>query len=362
MSLRSLLLGSAIALGAQALLVVPEIEADAIAPQVPDLHPLDAHISQQQHIDLMCTECPFREIGPHGTVDWTDGYQTSLSLNFSIDNGFLLANGRQIFPPPPPTLITAVQHRLTDGEESDPIPLGYAVEMLPLPSPPEDPIDLVEVRFTVLDLDGHPVPLDTVAISLIHDAEGSLYMAKTDIEETTADRLSWKQCRGKPHCLRRLLFNRMRALFASAKARMLGMAPKPSCGGRPRPEAYGPGHMRFPGDHSASEGAGGRPHHHHMHHPHHGHWRHTFARMVRFIIVPAILGVSAGLVASAIGMLVGQTVVYLWQRYRRTDRPESLEQGTASEKEGLMVETVEDLPPAYSDESGSAEELPADKH
>ncbi|KAL4890314.1 hypothetical protein BDV59DRAFT_184765 [Aspergillus ambiguus] len=373
MNLRSFLMGSVVALGAKALLVVPEIEAEAIANPGEDafsnLHPLDAHISQQQHVDLLCTECPFREVGRHGKVHWTDGFQTSLSLNFSIDSGFLLANGHQIFPPPPPTLITATQRRLSDGEESEPISLGYAVEMMPLPSPPEEPLDMVEVRFTVLDLDGHPVPLDTVAISLIHDQEGNLYMAKTDIEETTPDRLSWKQCRGKPRCLRRLLFNRMRALFAAAKARMLGLGPRPDgCGPPPhhppRPDGFGPDRVPppFSEDMDRMADGFGRPHHHHhhMHHFHHAKWRHTFARMVRFIVVPAILGVSAGLTASALGMLVGQTLVYLWQRYRRSARQESLEQGNESEKQGLMDE--EDLPPAYSDDDTVIEELPAEKN
>ncbi|GES65966.1 hypothetical protein ATEIFO6365_0012035800 [Aspergillus terreus] len=372
MNLRTFLLGSVVALGAKAFLVVPDVEVDAIATPdegaFSDLHPFDAHVSQRQNIDLLCSECPFREVGRHGKVHWTDGYQTSLSLNFSIDNGFLLANGHQIFPPPPPTLITAIQRRLSDGEESEPIPLGYAVEMTPLPSPPEEPLDMVEVRFTVLDLDGHPVPLDTVAISLIHDMNGNLYMAKTDIEETTPDRISWKQCRGKPRCLRRLLFDRMRALFAAAKARMLGLGRKPSgCGGRPHhpphPDGFAPDRMS-PEDMDRMADGPGRPHHHHhnMHHFHHAKWRHTFARMVRFIVVPAILGVSAGLTASALGMLVGQTLVYLWQRYRRSGRQESVERGDDSEKEALIADDADDLPPAYNDDESHIEELPADKN
>ncbi|KAF5863066.1 hypothetical protein ETB97_010634 [Aspergillus alliaceus] len=352
MYLRSLLLGSVAALGVNAFLVVPEVEeAMTSEPVFPGLHPAEAHVSLQQNIDLFCTECPFREVSENGKVSWTDGFQTALSLNFSIEDGFLLANGRQIFPPPPPTMITAVQRRLSDDEESEPIPLGYAVEMLPLPTPPEEPVEMVVVRFTVLDLDSHPVPLNTVAINLIHDPEGNLYMVKTDIEDNTPNSVSWRQCRGKPMCLRRLLFNRIRALFAAAKARMLGiMGPKPHCG-RPRPQHDGFGPNGMP----VGEGHVGRPGHPHHHHMHHGNWERTASRVVRFIVVPAALGVLAGLAASAVGMLVGQVVVFLWQRYRHSDREESLEQGTTSEKQSLMTETADDLPPAYSDEEGSAE-------
>lgn len=102
-----------------------------------------------------------------------------------------------------------------------------------------------------------------------------------------------------------------------------------------------------------------RPHHHH--HMHHGHWERTFSRVVRFIVVPAILGVLAGLAASALGMLVGQVVVFFWQRYRRSGSKRSEERGTVGEKQGLMAEASDELPPAYSDEEMASEAVPADK-
>lgn len=80
MNLRSFLLGSAVALGANALLVVPETEVDAIAPQgdFTGLHPLEAFTAQQQQVELICKECPFREVNENGDVSWTDGFLTSL--------------------------------------------------------------------------------------------------------------------------------------------------------------------------------------------------------------------------------------------------------------------------------------------
>jgi hypothetical protein len=105
-----------------------------------------------------------------------------------------------------------------------------------------------------------------------------------------------------------------------------------------------------------------RPHHHHhMHHMHHGKWERTVHRVVRFIVVPAVLGVLAGLAASALGMLVGQIVVFMWQRFRRSTPKKSLEQGTVSEKQGLMMES-EELPPAYSDEEAVVEEVSSAKN
>lgn len=271
----------------------------------------------------------------------------------------MLANGRQIFPPPPPSRITAVQRRVQDGAESEPIPLGYALEVIPVPASFENPgLELLAVRFTVLDLDGHPVPLNTVAIGLIHDGKGNFYIAKTDIEDTAPSSVSWKQCRGKPNCLRKLLFVRMQTLFASAKARLLGIASKmrgsKGCHKLSRPHA---GHSPFWG-----QGHAGRPHH--MHHMHHAGFERTMSRIIRFILVPATLGVLAGLTASALGMLVGQVIVSLWLRYRRSKSQQpnaNLEEGTEYEKQGLMVESADDLPPAYTDDESAPEVAPAEK-
>lgn len=298
------------------------------------------------------------------------------SLNFSVENGFLLANSRQVFPPPPPSRINAIQHRESDGQETDPIPLGYALEMMPLPTPPEESeVELLEVRFTVLDLDSHPVPMDTVAITLIHEPEGNIYMAKTDVEETAPNRVSWKQCRGKASCLRGLLFTRMRDLFAAAKARMLKMGshlsggkgchgkhhgPKPMHHG-PHHHGFGPGPFHGPGEEPPLWGEGPPPpdgHHHppppHMHHHfHHGGLKHTVSRIFRFIVIPATLGILAGLAASALGMLIGQVVVFFWLRYRRSTNKQTtatLEQGTVSEKQGLMADSTEEIVPQSADE------------
>ncbi|EAW12645.1 uncharacterized protein ACLA_010710 [Aspergillus clavatus NRRL 1] len=378
MNLRSLLLGSAIALGANALLVVPESEGVTVTPQgeLISILPLEASAAQQQLVELTCKECPFREVREDGEVSWTDGFETSLALNFAMDAGALLVNGHQIFPPPPQTVISAVQRRIPDGQESDPISLGYAVEFMPLGVPDDAPMELSALRFTILDLDGHPVPLDTVAITMINDLRGNIYMAKTEIEDTTPNRGSWKQCRGKPKCLRKLLVERIRALFTAAKARVLGMKSKlPGCGGKrphsamPHPhhhpegdfdDAFVPGHYPSTED-EEHFGMAGRPHHHHPHHMHHSGWERTVSRIIRYVVVPAVLGVLAGLTASALGMLIGQAVVFLWQRYRRTPVRENEEAGTVLEKEGLMTESSESHPPAYSDED-SREQASDMKH
>ncbi|KAL2010313.1 hypothetical protein VTN00DRAFT_6120 [Thermoascus crustaceus] len=367
MIIRSLFAAGALSLGASAFLVVPELDTSVQPPET--VRHFDAHNAHSQEVRLACIECPFPEVGANGKISWTDGFDTSLALNFSTEDGRLLVNDRQIMPPPAhPLSVQAVLRRESDGLETDPISLGSALEVMPIVAAKDDPgAQLLSVRFTVLDLAGHPVPLETVAMAVINTSEGQLYIARTEVEETGPDRLSWKQCRGEPKCLRRLLFARLRALIAGAKARMMRVASRlpisKGCHGKPRLMQGHPSKHLPDGERPPFWRHGGLPHRPH-HHMHHSGWERTFSRIVRFIVIPAVLGVLAGLVASAIGMLVGQVIVFLWHRYRRcgTDRSTStVEYGTDTEKEALMAESPDDLPPQYDEEDHGVISLPTEK-
>ncbi|KAJ5512650.1 hypothetical protein N7463_002202 [Penicillium fimorum] len=381
MFVRSVLLGGAAALGASAMLVVPEMEpkVDMIEDGFVNVHPMLMQDVHHAIVDLPCSECPFRETNDEGVVSWTEGKPSSLSLDFSIEDNRLLANGRQIFPPAPPIPILAVQQD-EEGKDSNPMPVGYALEIMPMAAPSDEPgYELLDIRFTVLDLETHPVPVDTVAITVLQDPNGDLFIARTEIENTTpaSDRLSWKECHGKAKCLQELLVSRIRGLLAGAKARVISMAKagRKSChdkfkgktmghhkeghGGMPFPSPppfgkEGTGREMFgPGGHHAHSHGSARPH---KHHPHHGAFARTFSRIVHFIVVPAVLGVLAGLTASVIGMLVGQAVVFLWQRYRGTTSAEhkaAWEDGEACEKQGLMTipRSSEEVLPEYTEPS-----------
>lgn len=106
MNLRSFLLGGAVALGAKAFLVVPKMEGDIIAPQgdFTGFHPLEAFTAQQQHVELICNECPFREVNENGDVSWTDGFLTSLvspafrsTAIYCFPNVSLIVTGTELF-------------------------------------------------------------------------------------------------------------------------------------------------------------------------------------------------------------------------------------------------------------------------
>jgi hypothetical protein len=281
-------------------------------------------------------------------------------LNFYAQDGSLYVNDARIFPISPDTveMVKAVQRRESDGQETEEQKLGFAIMAFPL-APPQDDMELLQIRFSPLDIDGHPAPLDTVSITAIQTAAGDLFIVRTEVELPAGqdDHASWKKCKGEMQCLRHLIFDRIRALVQSAQAHMMNLKSKlglgAGCHGKPSAAGHRkPGHHRQGLDEFA-EGDHEGPHEHpHPHHHSHG-LRRTLFRVVRFILAPAILGILAGLTASAIGMLFGQAIVFLWMRYRRTTtRSDStLEQGTASEKAVLMEEDLNEELPPYADDT-----------
>lgn len=84
-------------------------------------------------------------------------------------------------------------------------------------------------------------------------------------------------------------------------------------------------------------------------HVHHRSWLHGLAvgikRVFSFILFPILVGIAFGVTASAVGMLIGQLVVLLWMRYRRSSTSEATYERLGSdEKEGLPAyEEVESV-------------------
>ena len=109
------------------------------------------------------------------------------------------------------------------------------------------------------------------------------------------------------------------------------------------------------------------PHHHHPHMHAHGHGRHNkihrfIHRATHLFIIPALLGVVGGLTASAIGMVVGQTIVSLWFRFVRGGRRGNVssarvnETGIEEEKEALVGEEEDETLPPYEEAQTAADE------
>lgn len=87
MFVRSLLLGGAAALGASAMLVIPEMEPKmkAVEDGFINIHPMLLEDVRHAVVDLPCNECPFRQIDENGAIVWADGKPSSLVRRIEAD-------------------------------------------------------------------------------------------------------------------------------------------------------------------------------------------------------------------------------------------------------------------------------------
>jgi hypothetical protein len=274
-------------------------------------------------------------------------------LEFRVDNDQRLRiNDAPVFPlditQPVHIDIAASQVRTSDLHRSKPVPVGFALGISPQSLNDEEPDKkLIRAKFTILDLNGTPVQVDTVEINLLllaTESGSSLHIVKISTApfdespgaSACAGSPKWSLCR-----LRAIIMSQLQELFNGAKARakaMHGWMEKPGCHGK---KVYKhEGHEDHEGKH--------RWHTHHKGHRAFHRIGHTLHQAIRFFIVPALLGVIGGLMASAVGMLVGQIIVYLWFHFHRNGQRGQIRMVEVAvaedEKEALM-----ELPPRYED-------------
>jgi hypothetical protein len=249
---------------------------------------------------------------------------------------------------------------LEDGTLTEEQPLYYALERLEaVASTDDEDTFFVPVRFTILALGDMTVKIDTVSVHLLRTKDDLILVGTEMIPfeitpgaDSCEGEARWSLCRIKAMVMDHV--NAMMGKVAETKHKAKGWA-RGGCHGKF-------GSKGGPGGRHGRHGRGRfSPHHRHGHHGHH-HWRahrlgRVVHRMVRFFLIPALLGVIGGLMASAVGMIAGQVLVFLWQRfYRRSQRtqlrPSVVEVVVnADEKEQLLEdEDYIDDPPVYQDD------------
>ncbi|PGG98723.1 hypothetical protein GX51_06653 [Blastomyces parvus] len=313
--------------------------------------PLDDSNVDKLELNARCVECPFPQLTAEKSLIWEDGFDSLMGLNFTTEGNQLLVNDGQIYPMViPPVALKTVLHRQSDDKISFPLPVGYVFERLAVqPTNDKSGAELLHFNFMVIDVAGFPVPADSVSLRVLKLPNGNLFMLGADIEDA-APKMSWRQCRRSPRCLKKLIIARIRAIIASAKARAKAAANKlKGCGGM-----------------KSMKGIKGMTHPAGSHH--HGFKDHSFARAfarsLHVVVVPALLGLSAALFACSVGFIVGHGIAALWARYRRASRSCSqarVENGDDVEKEPLFVPEDDELPPQYEDEDHGDIALPAEK-
>lgn len=245
-------------------------------------------------------------------------------------------NGRSPYAKGQPRPLTARQIRLDNGQQGPALDLDFALEKLPAVNSHDTPdLSVTPLRLVVLAIQGHPVKADTVSISLLASPEQTSIASVSTIPfkdspgATTCNTISnWAACR----------YHAIVAAGLDTRPVSYGIqgsfsSQKPGC------------HMKS-GSKSATKAA------HHRHHYHAHHLGRLLHQTLRFFVIPALLGVIGGLVASAIGMVVGQLIAFLWVRFYR--------RGRRGQVHGRVVEIVveedekdtllagdEILPPVY---------------
>jgi hypothetical protein len=235
--------------------------------------------------------------------------------------------------------LTAHQVRVSDSTPSRPLRLGYVIEVLPAVSFEHEKGKIIALQLTILSLDGAPVQVETVKIDLLRNI-GGLSVAKIS-------NIPFAQSPGAMECttslcrLRAIVIARVRSILEAAKARAHAASAWVNSGCRGKKN----------GGSRHGQAAGSHPHHgHHKQHKMHR-FGHILHQTLRFFIIPALLGVIGGLIASAVGMLVGQSLVYLWFRFHRRGQRGNVrivEVAVAEDEKDALVDAQE-LPPQYED-------------
>ncbi|KAJ5192042.1 uncharacterized protein N7498_011027 [Penicillium cinerascens] len=376
----SILLGGTAALGADAMLVFPDTETQvrAFGDGIVDVHPIALENMRRAVVELPCSECPFRDVNEEGAIKWIYGISSTMTLEFTIEENNLLANGRRTFPPPSSPTTCSVR-QMGNAKGSGNMPLCYNMEVIPLLAPSEYlGIKLFDIQLSVLDLVSDVFLVDAVTVTLIQDSAGDLYIAKTKVDKgALSARLPYKADHGKNKCFQEIFSDRIRGFLLAVREQLLGTVSKArheDCHTMRKgtlddthtqielenyqnqvrlkslrttsPVNYDNCHIDFEKTDRTS---------------HHQYKRrltrlvehvHTLFFLVRFIALPAILGVMGGFAAVAVSMFVGRTLSFLWRCYRgfnTHDQTASQKDVDACERQDLITDSSEKALPKCMD-------------
>lgn len=255
-----------------------------------------------------------------------------LDIDITDDDRLLRINGQPVFPPPQtfsPIVLEAEQVRSSDGVHSQPLRLGYALEILPSITEVTDVI-LTPIQLTILDLQGISVGVDTVKIDLIQ-TWGHMHIAKVDTIAYTQSPGA-DQCRTSICRLRAIIADRLQKMVDAAKAHA-GKAKtwiKTGCAGRKHAQANA----------EQDPTRGHVPHTRHRH----NRLRHFVHQTVHFFILPVCFGILGGLAACGIGMLVGQGLARCISY--RSRQVENVESAVEQDEKDVLMDHGE-MPPQY---------------
>ena len=337
-------------------------------------------------IKLDCSSCPYAlNSERHGGHEWTNDVQSDLKMHFDTNGETLRLNGVPFYPIQagiPPQLHVKQSKKDNEDTTFEAFPgdlrLSYSLEYEERKA--DDGNTLVTVVMTILALDGQMVKIDNVEIKSIKQADGKVSTSTITIVERRLVRLTSSKLilhsavpvPADPNSLDAKCSNVLCRVFAKitsginkAKAKVKTTCYKVKClcvkcyksitgaikhthhkkpiPALPVPHPVEDDTVRLPTHHKFRPGMFGGHSGHHAHHRKGFFHRmgHVMWSTVKIAFMPILIGIAFGMAASAIGMLVGQLVVTLWMKYRKTDQVVYIPVDT-DEKSALPA--YEDLP------------------
>ncbi|KAI4088912.1 MAG: hypothetical protein LQ344_005742 [Seirophora lacunosa] len=342
------LLSAGFVLTANAFLLPPEV---ATTPNNAPKNHLISNLPQSRTITLDCSECPFALASQrNGRHEWTHSVKSDLELTFTTDNDMLKLNGVPVYPVlPPPSVPAPVLVKQTKKSEDDEamahqgyegdLTLSYSIEVhnMKSSSGAQQGITATEITFSILGLDNEVAHVDDIKIKTLSlpnpsTAQDELLIVAVDSKPTDGNSVD-AQC---ATIICRAM-HRFRSAAHRVKSHAKTAAYKMKCICIKCMNAMRHAHYHRPSRPLQAGQPTRLPTH-----------NRAFARASRLIfsyaLLPIVVGIMFGIATSAIGMLVGQLVVAIWLRLRRTSSKGGAYQRVESEeKEGLpRYEDLED--------------------
>ena len=395
MLLPSLLSVSALGVAAQAFLL-PEIAS------LPDTHNSNNVVPaivdhNTQVINVDCSTCPYAlNSDRNGVHEWTADVASDLEMKFETDGKVLKLNGVQFYPKPSPTLppLLSVSQKKKEGEVSTmegyhgQLGMSWSIEFA---AKKFEDHTLVRLLMTIMGLDGQMIKVDDIEIKVIKSDDGTVspqpLPSPPPLLKLTHPQLSLHSITLIPaspdapdaKCENILcrFFTKILYNVNKVKTTAKGAVHKMKCfcvkcihaitghkqNHHPHPHHEGGKHhgapsrrpdgtMELPSHiHFKPEG-GLKFHHHHHHKSFFGRMAMVLATTVKVVFVPILIGVAFGMAASAVGMLVGQAIVFVWMKFRGNKREARYQRLESEEK---------DEPPAYHDVAAEGVEVLSEK-
>ncbi|OJJ45550.1 hypothetical protein ASPZODRAFT_143442 [Penicilliopsis zonata CBS 506.65] len=262
------------------------------------------------------------ETAPDGTITRFAHSKPYLTLSLSIDNDTIYANDVAIYPPVGEMRINAIRRWYLEKKTPEIVPLTYSLDVVSLPPREAAPaVELSILHMRLLDVEGNLAVKKKLAIQLLRDPKGDLSIPQVQVVclDTVGSKGKVGVWMTVMDGLAEQLSSYLRDLEEAFEHRL---------------DSFQSLSTHKSSAFSSLESSGSsRKQHPFSHHKAH---KLAFMHFLRPVVLPACLGIAAGLLAGAVGFLLGRFVVSvylcLYQRQHRQPEPFVMEERNSMEK------------------------------